>query len=573
MPSDTLLLATPSFEAAPDPAPFARCWVRRSAQALAAVLAGLVMVACGGGSDDSPADRGAAAAVVTHTVAPSDKAGKAEPPASSRKRALIAPEVATARFRANGWYWNPAESGSGFMFEAQGSLGFVAFFMYEEGTGKPIWYAATGTLTDNPDGSLSFVADLRYFFNGQPLSSPNFRSPSFRSVGTVTMRFTGTGATVNFPGRTMQATRFDFAGLNSATTASQPEMGWYWNPDEGGRGYAIEVQNNELFMAIFHYNDDGTPTWHTVGGNIASGTLTAPMRLYADGQSLTSAYRASNTRFDIGSLTLSFRNPCAGQIQRAGSAAVGIRRYVFGDLDAGTECHTAAAGLTDVPGLQPGPVQMQPGDTVFGTIDASGDVDAYGIALQANVSYQFDLQGYTTGQGSLWDPVLQLYDSQLAQVAADDDGSGYLDSRLVFTPTTSGTYYLAAGAYQRLTGSFVLKTSGVAAGLVAQPVPVLSSYAGQFDGVYVGHSRGTLRLTVNTLGNVTGVTTPTSANQPARPVSGTVVAGGVVRLTVAGTSTSYTGYLSPAGDLTGTWSDAAGAGGIYATSRAGLTFP
>ena len=83
----------------------------------------------------------------------------------------------------------------------------------------------------------------------------------------MTISFSGNDAAVQLPGgRRIAATRFDFGGLVTPQKNHQPETGWYWNPAEGGRGYALEVQNDKLFMAMFHYNDDGSPTWNVVEG-------------------------------------------------------------------------------------------------------------------------------------------------------------------------------------------------------------------------------------------------------------------------------------------------------------------
>ena len=521
-------------------------WMRRMCFALCAAA---LVAACGGGGD---------AGVDAKSV-----------PADGIKQAQAA-SVQTLAFTAHGWYWNPAEGGTGFMFEAQGSQGFAAFFMYEEGTGKPVWYAAGGNFTANQDGSYAFSGDLRYYSNGQAVTSPVYVSPQSRSVGTVQIRFSGQNASVLLPGRSIAATRYDFAGLSGATSASQPEVGWYWNPDEGGRGYAIEVQNNKVFIAMFHYNEDGSPTWNVVDGDISSGSVTNPFQVFSGGQSLTSAFRPPGKHFDLGSFTLSFRNPCAGQMQRAGTPAVSIRRFVFGDLAPSAECRTLA-GMADVPGVQAGPARLQPGDAMFGMIDAAGDTDAYGIALEANVSYRFDLQGSTSGMGTLDDPLLALYDSQLRKIAENDDGGGQLDSRITFTPSASGMYYLAAQGFGATTGSFALASSGLAAGLSVQPVPALASYAGTFDGVLVGRQQGWVTLAVDSQGTLSGSILVSGSAQGALQISGLVASGGVARFAAsnAGATLVFVGFIGPQGDVSGTWSDAAGAGGIFMGARRG----
>ena len=512
----------------------------------------LVLSACGGGGQAAP-DAAAASSEVVGT-----------------RKALAVPLLSA--FTGNGWFWNPAEGGTGFMFEAQANRGFVAFFMYEEATGKPVWYAADGELAGQADGSYLFTGDLRYYENGQSVASATYRSPSSRSIGAVQISFAGSSANVQLPGgRSIAGQRFNFGGLPSSSTAVQPEVGWFYNPNEGGRGYAIEVQNGRLFMAMFHYNDDGSPTWHAVDGNIESGVVSNHFQQFAGGQSLTSGYRSPGSPANVGSYTLSFRNPCAGQLQLAGAAPVPVRRFVIGggSQPAGSECRSAAAGVPDVPGVVAGPVRLQPGDSIYGRIDTAGDVDAYGIYLEAGVLYTFDLQGAPTGAGTLADPLLSIHGTSLTKLAENNDiAPGQLNARFVGSATVSGLYYLAAQANGAGTGSYLLSVSGVAPGLSSAAPAAVGSFAGSFSGSLSGKETGTLSLSVNTSGSVTG-----SLALPSAPgglaITGSVAAGGGLRFTAG--SYSFSGFVGPDGRLYGAWSDALGAGGLFAGSNASNT--
>jgi subtilisin-like proprotein convertase family protein len=79
------------------------------------------------------------------------------------------------------------------------------------------------------------------------------------------------------------------------------------------------------------------------------------------------------------------------------------------------------------------------GTSQTGTLDFNGDVNRYTVNLIAGNTYAFTLSGTT-----LLDPYLEVQDSSGSNVASDDDGGGGLNSYLTYTPTTSGTYYLAA---------------------------------------------------------------------------------------------------------------------------------
>ena len=103
------------------------------------------------------------------------------------------------------------------------------------------------------------------------------------------------------------------------------------------------------------------------------------------------------------------------------------------DFPSELSANTGTAGRIDV------------GDTVTSQIETSGDTDWFRITLTAGETYRFDLQG-VGGSGELSDPLLQLYRGGNI-VASDDDGGVGLDSRITYTASTSGTYYLSAEAF------------------------------------------------------------------------------------------------------------------------------
>ncbi|MDO8297951.1 MAG: pre-peptidase C-terminal domain-containing protein [Caulobacter sp.] len=87
------------------------------------------------------------------------------------------------------------------------------------------------------------------------------------------------------------------------------------------------------------------------------------------------------------------------------------------------------------------------GSSSTGSIETVGDTDWFRITLTAGATYQFDLQGSDSGQGTLPDPFLRLRDSSGNSITSDDDLGTGLNARISgFTATTSGTYYLSAGS-------------------------------------------------------------------------------------------------------------------------------
>ena len=88
---------------------------------------------------------------------------------------------------------------------------------------------------------------------------------------------------------------------------------------------------------------------------------------------------------------------------------------------------------------------MSVGDRFAGSIQSGGDTDWVAITFEVGRYYKVTLKG--AGSSALNDPVLTLFDDSGQEVAFDDDGGPGLDSRLVFTPQSSGTYYIQAAGY------------------------------------------------------------------------------------------------------------------------------
>lgn len=85
-------------------------------------------------------------------------------------------------------------------------------------------------------------------------------------------------------------------------------------------------------------------------------------------------------------------------------------------------------------------------------INGLGDHDWYAVTLTAGTRYVFE----TSGSGTV-DTLLMLRDANGGALGENDDGGAGTYSRLVFTPTTSGTYYLDVGTWREQDqGSFTL---------------------------------------------------------------------------------------------------------------------
>src|SRR5215212_9600754 len=113
--------------------------------------------------------------------------------------------------------------------------------------------------------------------------------------------------------------------------------------------------------------------------------------------------------------------------------------------------------MPDVPGNSSTTATISVGGTVNGTLETLGDHDWYRITLTAGQSITVFVDGTT-----LEDPYLYIRNSAGALLYENDDiNSGVnRDSRLSFTATTSGTYYIDVGAFDEgYTGDYQISVS------------------------------------------------------------------------------------------------------------------
>jgi subtilisin family serine protease len=89
-----------------------------------------------------------------------------------------------------------------------------------------------------------------------------------------------------------------------------------------------------------------------------------------------------------------------------------------------------------------------------GSIEFTGNIDKYSIYLTGGIEYGFSITGTT-----LLDPYLEILRAAGGKViVSNDDGGVGLNARLIYTPETSGTYYVAAReSGNNATGNYIVR--------------------------------------------------------------------------------------------------------------------
>src|SRR5215475_1794224 len=123
-------------------------------------------------------------------------------------------------------------------------------------------------------------------------------------------------------------------------------------------------------------------------------------------------------------------------------------------LPGGSGADAEGPGSDTVAGSTGTSSTMSSGTSVRGFINGSGDQDWYSVSLTAGQTYTFTLSGF--GVGALSDSYLRLLNSSGSQITYDDDSGPLANSKLTFTASTSGTYFLSAQGYGTTTGQYLL---------------------------------------------------------------------------------------------------------------------
>ncbi len=111
---------------------------------------------------------------------------------------------------------------------------------------------------------------------------------------------------------------------------ADPEVGWWWNPDESGRGFFIESQGGIVFLAGYFYESDGRATWLVSGGsNSDPYSYQGRLLRVTGGQTLFGDYRPPDAPTDAGPISLRFTDDQHGTLTWPGGT-IAIERDYFG---------------------------------------------------------------------------------------------------------------------------------------------------------------------------------------------------------------------------------------------------
>ena len=119
--------------------------------------------------------------------------------------------------------------------------------------------------------------------------------------------------------------------FSSVPAQAAPEVGWWWNPNESGRGFFVESRDDLIYVAGYFYDEDGRAKWLVSGGpNGTPYAYDGRLLEYANGQTLLGDYKPPNAPVDRGAISLRFTDDRHGTLTWPGGT-IAIQRHAFGE--------------------------------------------------------------------------------------------------------------------------------------------------------------------------------------------------------------------------------------------------
>jgi len=111
-----------------------------------------------------------------------------------------------------------------------------------------------------------------------------------------------------------------------------PVTGVWWNPNESGSGYTVQVRHGVLVLIMYSYKTNGDSEWYLMSGPLTdNGTkLQATLDKYRNGQCAGCAYTGFPTSGgNDGPVTIQFTSATTGTITFPSGRVVAIQPMNF----------------------------------------------------------------------------------------------------------------------------------------------------------------------------------------------------------------------------------------------------
>ena len=108
-----------------------------------------------------------------------------------------------------------------------------------------------------------------------------------------------------------------------------PQVGLWWNPEESGTGYSLDVKHGVLVVTVYTYGTDGEPMWYLASGPITNGAFAATMDKYGGGPCISCSFKANAFRGYDGTIGINFTSSTTATLTLPSGRTVAIVPLAF----------------------------------------------------------------------------------------------------------------------------------------------------------------------------------------------------------------------------------------------------
>jgi hypothetical protein len=213
--------------------------------------------------------------------------------------------------RANtGWFVDTTAPGRALFHEVGGGHAAIITFQHAP-DGRPEWRRIVARYTGARAGVKDLLAEQR---GGQGLVGawqPTQPDPAPLPAGAGFAEAGHIGLVLPRSAPRYARHSFTPSATPPPPTPGYPQAGLWWNRDEPGRGFALEVQADRLLVVAYFFDELGRATWLASSGPMASATqFVGRWQRAFGGPTLESSLRkfAPNTT-DAGPIDITFESP------------------------------------------------------------------------------------------------------------------------------------------------------------------------------------------------------------------------------------------------------------------------
>jgi hypothetical protein len=120
--------------------------------------------------------------------------------------------------------------------------------------------------------------------------------------------------------------------ISTASSAFEPRVGLWANAAESGSGYAMEIQNGILAMAIYSYETGGAAQWYLASGPLTQfgKAFSATLDRYQGGQCISCTYKPPALQGNDGVVSINFESETLATVVLPGGRTTVIQPFDFG---------------------------------------------------------------------------------------------------------------------------------------------------------------------------------------------------------------------------------------------------